>query len=218
MSDRSKRKKPEEYWQQQGHARIPGAQGPPSAAATRFLAADDQTEVLIKEKEGARNYIDAKTIVLGEDAGDWSGVTLRAFKGAGAASNTHYDLHPDSYELVPWAAQQTPRNSAGVAHAPKIAACEEIGPDLECFRCRCKTGELLRRLDDTTYRRRACFFVVNHTKGKKPSWFKTKRKGVVAQQLKNGEAEVLCLRCDAVSTHSAPPGQGTSHNNKIVPA
>ena len=210
---------PDEYWQQQGHGRIPGEQGLPSAASARFLDGIDKEAILVMEKEGTRNYIVGETIVLGEAAGDWDGVTLRAYIGAkDAAQVKRYDLHPNSYKLVPFAAMYTRRYASGEAINPKIQACEELGPDLECFRCRCKTGVEVRRLNGTTYNRRACHFVVNHTKIKKPSWFKTKRKGVIAQQLKNGDAEVLCLRCDAVGTHSTRPGQGTSHNNKIVPA
>lgn len=216
---KKRKQQPDEDWQGQGHKGVPGAQGKPSAAASRYLAAEDHTEVLVKEKEGKRARL-AETKKLGEDAGDFNGVTLKAFTGSaseGKRSQKRWELDPKSYDLVPWAAQCTRRTGSGEAENPKIRAMEELGPDVECFSCGSKTGLSVVDLDgEHLYNRRVCHYVLDHTKAEKPSWFKTKRIGVLAQQLKDGDAKVLCLFCNAERTFDAAPGQGTVHHNKIA--
>ena len=110
-------------------------------------------------------------------------------------------------------AKHTRRNSSGEPEAAAIEAKESYGAELECALCGRPTGQpVVGRDGEHLYNRRPCHFKIDHTKHRKPSWLGTNDWRVLLEQLENGDAQVLCLRCEANKTYDAPPGQGTSHN------
>lgn len=188
-----------------GHRQAPGGKIEPSVQAAQIISGD--TSGIVMEKQGDREYLDETEVATW---GFLKDAKLRVFKVPGG--EVLFDLDPSSYDKFRWAAKHTRRLLTGEPVNVAIAAKESFGPKLKCEVCDQKTGQPVYGRDGTTvlYYLRTPHFGIDHTRPEEPSYYRTKTKGVLLEQLKEGAARILCLDCEAYYTRDA--GNTSSHH------